>query len=78
MFRSQIYLTKLERAQLQELARQTGHSQSQLIREAIDLFIEMNLSNTKNKLAAVQAMKGIWRERDNLLDFKKLRKEFDR
>lgn len=78
MFRSQIYLTKVERAQLHELSRQTGRSQSELIREAIDLFVAMNLKGAENKLATAQAIKGIWSERNDLPDFGKIRKELDR
>jgi hypothetical protein len=78
MFRSQIYLTKTERTQLHELSLQTGRSQSELIRQAIDLFIEINLKQAQNKLAAVKAIKGIWSDRDDLPDFEKIRNEFDR
>lgn len=78
MFRSQVYLTKAERAQLYDLSRKTGKSQSELIREAIDLFIEINLKEITNKLESIQAVKGMWRDRDDLPDFKKIRKEFDR
>lgn len=39
MVRTQIYLTKFEQERLQKLSRQTGRSQSDLIREAIDDFL---------------------------------------
>ena len=78
MFRSQIYLTETERAQLQKLSRQTGRSQSELIREAIDRFIEMNKKESKNKLVSALAVKGMWQDRDDLPNFTEIRKEFDR
>jgi len=78
MFRSQVYLTAAEREQLQALSHQTGRSQSELIRAAIDLFIEVNSKQSENKLASAQAIKGIWGDRNDLPDFEKIRKEFDR
>jgi predicted DNA-binding protein len=78
MFRSQIYLTEAERAQLHKLSRQTGKSQSELIREAIDRFVELNLKQSENKLASARAVKGMWRDRDDLPNFTDIRKEFDR
>ncbi len=78
MFRSQVYLTETERTQLHKLSRQTGKSQSELIREAIDHFIEMNQKQSESKLADTLAVKGMWTDRDDLPDFTKIRKEFDR
>jgi ribbon-helix-helix CopG family protein len=78
MVRSQIYLTKIEKTQLNRLSRETGRSQSQLIREAIDYFIEMSMTHSKNKLTNVKAIKGMWQDRNDLPDFKQLRDEFDR
>ena len=78
MIRAQIYLTKTERAQLLAMSRQTGRSQSELIREAIDLFINLNSKQSENKLASMQAIKGAWKDRKDLPNFAKIRQEFDR
>jgi predicted DNA-binding protein len=78
MIRSQIYLTKVEKTQLHKLSRQMGKSQSELIREAIDHFIELNLKQSDHKLLSIQAAKGMWLDRDNLPNFANIRKEFDR
>ncbi len=78
MIRVQIYLTSVEKQKLRALAHETGHSQSELIREAIDRFIEISLMQKKNKLSAIQAAKGLWQDRTDLPDFIELRKEFDR
>ena len=40
MIRAQIYLTSKERQKLYVLTNETGNSQSELIREAIDIFLE--------------------------------------
>ena len=78
MIRSQVYLTQAERQKLHFLARETGKSQSELIRAAIDQFILQQQEIKLNKLAAIVSVKGLWAERDDLPDFKKLRKELDR
>jgi hypothetical protein len=76
MVRTQIYLTAKERDALRDLARQTGKKQSELIRRAIDDFIERN--QPKDRRAALEQAWGIWKDRDDLPDFAALRREFDR
>ena len=78
MIRAQIYLTSIERQALHQLVSTTGKSQSELIREAIDQFLESKLKQKQNKLSILHAVKGIWAKRDDLPDFSNLRKEFDR
>ena len=74
MLKSQVYLTEMEKQQLSFLAKKTGKSQSALIREAIDLFIIYK----KNRKKAIQTAAGIWKNRTDLPDFEKLRREFGR
>ncbi len=76
MIRTQIYLTEEERAELVEFARKSGRKQSELIREAIDLFLERKKS--AHRQAVLDRMAGMWRNRKDLPDFKKLRSEWDR
>lgn len=76
MVRTQIYLTEKEQAALRNLARQTGKKQSELIRRAIDDFIEK--FEPRDRLAALEQAWGIWKDRDDLPDFEALRREFDR
>jgi len=76
MHRTQVYLTNEERNGLSAITKQTGKSQSQLIREAIDFFISQ--SQPANRKASLQKAKGLWAKRHDLPDFKKLRKELDR
>ena len=75
MVRTQIYLTEAERAALKAIARQTGQRQSELIRQAIDRLIEGFQPGERRPGCNGP---GMWRERDDLPDFKSLRRELDR
>ena len=75
MLRTQIYLTTEERAALRNIARQTGQKQSALIRRAVDDFIER--FQPRERLASLAQARGMWQEREDLPDFRALRREFD-
>lgn len=76
MIRSQIYLTEEERQALARLAGETGRPQSELIREAIDAFLERQAP--RDRRLRLQRAHGLWRERADLPDFAALRREWDR
>ena len=76
MVRTQIYITDKERASLQNIAKQTGSSQSELIRQAIDGFLNQFTQPDRKEL--LQQAKGIWEHRKDLPDFRAIRNEFDR
>lgn len=76
MVRTQIYISDKERASLQNIAKQTGRSQSDLIRQAIEGFL--NQFTQPDRKALLQQARGIWEHRDDLPDFRSMRKEFDR
>ena len=76
MLRTQIYLTEQERAALRNIARETGKKQSELIRRAIDDFIDR--FQPRERLALLAQARGMWQGRDDLPDFRDLRREFDR
>jgi hypothetical protein len=76
MIRTQIYLNQAEKSALKQLSRQTGKSQSALIREAIDSLISRQ--HPQNRLQLLQQAQGIWQDRTDLPDFKRLRQEMDR
>jgi len=76
MVRTQVYLTEQQRAALRDLARQTGQKQSELIRQAIDDFIDRQ--QPQDRRAILEQARGMWKDRDDLPDFRALRGEFDR
>lgn len=75
MVRTQIYLTEEEQEALRALARDTGLSQSELIREAIDEMLERQ--KLVDRRSALQKAHGIWRDRIDLPDLRELREELD-
>lgn len=76
MIRTQIYLTDNQRSKLTVIARDTGKKQSEIIREAIDRLLDQ--TNQDSKKNAVKAAAGIWKNRDDLPDFRAMRSEWDR
>jgi metal-responsive CopG/Arc/MetJ family transcriptional regulator len=76
MIRTQIYLTDKQRTELSVIAKNHGKKQSEIIREAIDRFIEQACRNRKE--SALEKAAGIWKNRKDLPDFRALRSEWDR
>ena len=76
MIRAQIYLTEKEQKALQSLARQTGKTENELIREAIDQLIVRLKKEARSAL--LQKARGIWKNRDDLPNFETIRREWDR
>ncbi len=76
MERTQIYLTSSQRKNLKALAKKQGVASSDLIRQAIDRFLEgsvnQGLQDTLEKVA------GIWKDRNDLPNFSEIRKSLDR
>ena len=76
MVRTQVYLTEAERDKLTSLAEATGKKQSELIRQAIDNLLEQSADSRRQ--AIIDAAAGMWKDRDDLPDFRALRKEWNR
>ncbi len=76
MVRTQIYLTEREKSALEAMARRTGKTQSELIREAIDAMIAA--PDLDDRRALLAAGRGLWEGRTDLPDFEALRREMDR
>ncbi len=76
MVRTQIYLTERQRNELAAIAKTVGKKQSELIREAVDRFIDQ--SGDRRREAVLRETAGIWKDRKELPDFKAIRAEWDR
>ncbi|MCY3605352.1 MAG: ribbon-helix-helix domain-containing protein [Gammaproteobacteria bacterium] len=76
MVRTQIYLTEEQRNELIAMSRRQGKRQSELIREAVDRFIEN--SSSQRRQDALSGAAGIWKDRDDLPDFGAVRAGWDR
>lgn len=76
MVRTQIYLTEREKAALEAMARRTGKTQSELIRDAIDAMIAS--PELEDRRALLAAGRGMWAGRADLPDFAAIREELDR
>ena len=76
MVRTQIYLTAQQRTQLAAIAAHRGQRQSEVIREALDCFIERN--SHRRREAILRRAAGLWRDRVDVPDLDALRRGWDR
>ena len=76
MVRTQIYLTKEERDGLDAVAKSTDKKQSEIIREAVDRFLDLATGNRRK--AILDEAAGMWRNRRDLPDFAATRRSWDR
>lgn len=77
MERTQIYLTQEERKALRKLAQRDNKSQSEIIREALNRYIDDELKD-EDAAELLEKSFGIWSDRDDLDDFfENLRREGD-
>jgi hypothetical protein len=75
MVRTQIYLTEDERNGIDAVARSTGKRQSELIRDAVDRFLD--LARGDRRQAILKEAAGLWRNRCDLPDFAAARRSWD-
>lgn len=61
---------------LDTLSRETGQSPEDIVREALELVADRHrLARRRERFARAA---GIWKDRDDLPDFERMRREFDR
>jgi len=72
----QITLSDAEQASLRAMAERTGKAEEELVREAIDQY--RTRVELEDRRAILQRVWGLWKDRDDLPDFKQLRAEMDR
>jgi len=76
MVRTQLYLTDHQRDELAAIAKIVGKKQSELIREAVDRLIDEESHNRRK--AVLREAAGMWKDREDLPDFRAIRSEWDR
>ena len=76
MIRTQVYLTPTQVDALRSIAQRSGRKQSELIRDALDAFIDD--SRDEGRDAILLRAAGMWESREDLPDFTALRGEWDR
>ncbi len=81
MTTAQINLTDSQVDALHKLSERTGKTEDELLREAVAKLIgEVGEVEAKREkwLESLRQAKGIWKDRDDLPDFREIRREFDR
>jgi len=76
MVRTQIYLTEQESTSIARLSEVLGHGKSEIIRQAIDEFIQRRDSTKRMK--DFQAAKGMWADHPDIPEVRAMRYSFDR
>ena len=76
MIRTQVYLTEDERCGLKALEATTGKKQAELIREAVDRFIELTSRN--RRMSILNSAAGMWRDREDVTELYTGRQTWDR
>ena len=76
MVRTQLYLTAEERDALSKLAQRTGRKQSELVREAVDAYLDREAGGERRQM--LRELAGIWNDREDVPDFTDIRREWDR
>ena len=76
MVRTQIYLTEHQRHRIAEIAEQRRTRQSQVIREAVDRFIEQWSRPDRERI--VRETAGMWSHRSDIPDFETIRGAWER
>jgi hypothetical protein len=67
MIRTQVFLSKEQRDGLRAVSRTTGKTQSALMRDAIDQFLD--LAGGNQRLAVLRMAAGLWANRRDIPDF---------
>lgn len=81
MTTAQINLTDSQADALHKLSEQTGKTEDELLREAVAKLVgEVGKAEAERqkRLKSLRLARGIWKDRDDLPDFEKLRAEWDR
>jgi predicted DNA-binding protein len=72
MVRTQIYLTQAEQRALSALGKATGRTRSEIIREAVDEFVQKR--HASHRLKLLRQARGLWKIRTDSPDVRQLRR----
>lgn len=72
MTQTHVSLTKEERSALIAIAARAGRTQDELVYDALGDFIA---SYKDNRLDLLREARGMWKDRPDLIDFERLRRE---
>lgn len=70
---AELLLTEEEQVALEAMVRETGKTEGELIHDAL-----AGLLGRQDRLASLRQARGVWKERQDLPDFRTLRAELDR
>ena len=76
VIRTQIYLTGQQRDELLAIGKADGKGRSELIREAVDRYIETH--RRKRRRAVLRDAAGIWKDRTDLPALRDVRETWNR
>ena len=65
---TQIYLTQAQQARLSDACKVMATTQSELIRRAIDQFLEQVHGTPQGKALRIQGIAGMWAQRDDMVN----------
>ena len=78
MTTAQINLTDSQVDALHKLSRRTGKTEDELLGEAVEKLIGEAEVKRQKRLEKLRQARGMWKDRDDLPNFEKLRAEWDR
>lgn len=76
MKRTQIYLTEEEKKAIEKLSDERGTTQSNIIREAIEHYLEE--VTLEEKRARLIAAAGMWKDKEDIPDVREMREGWGR
>ena len=71
----EVNLTETEQRALREIALRTGKTEDELIHDAVNKLINQDMPYDNSGMLRA---KGLWKDRDDLPDFERIRREWDR
>jgi len=71
----ELNLTESEQRALREISLRTGKTEDELIHDAVNKLINQDMPYDNSGMLRAR---GLWKDRDDLPDFERIRREWDR